>query len=421
MPDRHPQTRSPTPIELRSLVPLRELSDDYLELLGRHTDVVRAPKGARVRQRGRAQTALLFLLQGTIRMEDADGETQEISSGTTRARFPLVPEGRNDSDGLCLRPCELLRLPLKNLGKVRRMARAEAEALAEQPQPEKTPEQLLEERILEDFRAAIDAGRLQLPGMPEVAARISAHIDSLQATSASIARIVQTDPAITARLIQVANSAFYAPRTPVRTCRDAVTRLGRDATRELVTSFVLRGLFRTRSPGIKSRMQALWRHSTQVAALSHVLARRCPGFEPARAMLVGLVHDIGTIPLLTYAHRYEGLVEDPVLLDRVVNDLRGEVGALTLTGWDFAEEFVIAAREAEDWARDPGPEPDYTDLLIVAQLHAYLGTPRMAELPRIDEVPAFRKLALGTLSPRMSLVLLDEAEQEIEEVRLMLG
>jgi hypothetical protein len=45
----------------------------------------------------------------------------------------------------------------------------------------------------------------------------------------------------------------------------------------------------------------------------------------------------------------------------------------------------------------------------------------MAELPRIDEAPAFTKLALGTLSPRMSLVLLDEAEQEISEVRMLLG
>jgi HD-like signal output (HDOD) protein len=138
-------------------------------------------------------------------------------------------------------------------------------------------------------------------------------------------------------------------------------------------------------------------------------------------MLIGLVHDIGIIPLLTHAHRYEGLLDDSALLERMIQRLRGSLGVLTLNGWGFSEEFTAAAQEAEDWLRDTNPQPDYTDLLIVAQLHAYLGTPRMAQLPRIDEVPAFNKLALGALSPKMSLVLIDEAQQEIDEVRLLLS
>lgn len=364
---------------------------------------------------------LLFLLDGKVRLEDSYGEVQDVAGGTTRAHFPLVPEGRNDRDGLCVQNCELLCLPLDVLDKARRNAQEEAQTQANVLSPEKTSEQLLEEKILGDFLQIIESDRLQLPSMPELAARISSHIDSPCATSASIARIIQADPVITARLIQVANSVAYAPRMPVRTCSDAITRLGHETTRELVTSFVLRGLFRSRSPTIKTRMQVLWRHSTQVAALSHVLARYCPGFEPARVMLIGLVHDIGAIPLLTHAHHYEGLVNDAEMLDRILNHLRGKVGALILGNWGFAEEIVTAARDAEEWTRDPAPEPDYTDLLVVAQLHAFLGTSRMGELPRIDELPAFKKLAPGTLSPRMSLVLLDEAEREIEELRLLLS
>jgi len=420
MSDRKHQARAPTLDELRALIPLRGLPESCLERLSHQADVLRVPKGTHIRQRGRKQGALLFLLSGKVRLDDACGETQEVPGGSTRAHFPLITEGRTDTDGLCAQDCELLRLPLEALNEARHRAQAEAQALAE-AEREKGPEQLLEEKILGDFLQAIENGRLQLPGMPELAARISSHIDRPQANSASIARIIQADPAITARLIQVANSVAYAPRMPVRTCSDAVTRLGREATRELVTSFVLRGLFRPRSPAIKTRMQLLWQHSTQVAALSHALARRCPGFEPPRAMLIGLVHDIGAIPLLTHAHHYEGLADDPEMLDRILGRLCGKVEALILSGWGFAEESVTAAREAEEWVRDPAPEPDYTDLLVVAQLHAYLGTPRMGELPRIDEVPAFKKLAPGTLSPRMSLVLLDEAEQEIEELRLMLS
>ncbi len=300
-------------------------------------------------------------------------------------------------------------------------ALAEQKALAEQQaEAKKTDRERLEDRITEDFRAAVEGGRMQLPGLPEVAARISSHIDSPRATSTSIARIVQTDPAVTARLIQVSNSVAYGARTPVKTGKDAVTRLGRTATRELVTSFVLKGLFRTRAKEVKLRMRELWKHSTEVAALCHVLAKRSPGLEPERAMLIGLVHDIGVIPILSHAHRYAGLAEDPALLDQVIADLRGELGRLTMRGWGFGDEFVDAAVHAEDWQRDAAPEPDYTDLVIIAQLHAYLRTPRMQELPRIDQVPAFAKLALGELSPRMSLAIVDEAQQEIEEVQLLL-
>ncbi len=415
------ETRKPTLEELQGLVPLRQFSEDHLQLLLPHSKVLILPKGTHIRQRQKTLDWLLFLLRGRVRLVDIDGETLDFDASGARARFPLSPERRGTLDVLCRSKAECLRLPLEALQQTRDLAEAEARNAAEQPQRELSEEEQLEAQMLDDFRAAIEQNRLQLPSMPEVAARISAHIDSPKATSDSIARIVQADPSIAARLIQVSNSVALGARSPVKTCKDAVTRLGRNGTRELVTSFVLRGLFRSRSQAVKQRMQVLWRHSTLVAALCHVLARHSPGFESPRAMLIGLVHDIGMIPLLTHTDKYPGLANEPDQLDRILGHLRGEVGALTLEKWGFSEEFIQAAREAEDWFRNAEPRPDYTDLLIVAQLHAYLGTPNMQGLPRIDQVPAFEKLALGTLSPRMSLLLLDEARQEVEQVRQMLA
>jgi hypothetical protein len=71
--------------------------------------------------------------------------------------------------------------------------------------------------------------------------------------------------------------------------------------------------------------------------------------------------------------------------------------------------------------RDHQPQPDYADILVMSQLHAFVATPVGKTLPRLDEVPAFRKLALGRLSPQLSLAVLDEAHQEIEEVRGLLA
>jgi hypothetical protein len=54
-------------------------------------------------------------------------------------------------------------------------------------------------------------------------------------------------------------------------------------------------------------------------------------------------------------------------------------------------------------------------------LPSFVGTPKMHKVPRIDQVTAYHKLPLGELSPHMSLVLLDEAGQDIEEVRELLA
>ena len=415
-----PQVRHPTPDELRNLIPLRNLGDNFIDLLVSRTQVLHLPRGTRIQQQGRKPTDLLFLVTGEVLMHEADGEVHKVEGSTTRAKFPLTAEGVPGVDTICSRKSDLMRIPLEFLRQVQELADTEA-AAREEKELAKTDEERLEEQIYQDLEDAFISGKINLPGMPDLALRISRHMDEPTATSGSLARIIQVDLSITARLIQVANSAAFAGRHRTKTCQDAVTRLGYKATRELVTSFVLRGLFRTRSALIKGRMQELWEHSAQVGALCHVLAARCPGFNPAEALLMGLVHDIGIIPLLTNAHRYEGLTEDPALLERFVRHLRGTVSALTLQQWAFADEFVMAAEEAENWMRDKAPEPDYADILLVAQLHAYLGSPRMQELPRIDEIPAFRKLPLGELSPKMSLMIVEEAAQEIKKIKRLIA
>jgi HD-like signal output (HDOD) protein len=138
-------------------------------------------------------------------------------------------------------------------------------------------------------------------------------------------------------------------------------------------------------------------------------------------MLAGLMHDIGAIPILTGAAHYPRVADSDVLLDRVLERLRGDCGAMILRKWEFAPEFVDVALHAEDWQREGGTRPDYTDVVIIAQMHSYIGTPRIADIPRIDTVPAFQKMAVGDLSPRMSLKVMDEAEEEINGMQQLLN
>ncbi|MCU7798328.1 MAG: histidine kinase, partial [Candidatus Thiodiazotropha sp. (ex Myrtea spinifera)] len=105
----------------------------------------------------------------------------------------------------------------------------------------------------------------------------------------------------------------------------------------------------------------------------------------------------------------------------VIENLKAEVGAMVLRKWEFPDYFVQTALHAEDWMEDISHEPDYVDLVVVAQLHAYVGTPMMSSLPRLDLVPAFHKLALGKLTPRHSLGVLENAKERIRELKEMLA
>ena len=272
-----------------------------------------------------------------------------------------------------------------------------------------------------EFHEAIKNDELKLPSLPTIATRIAKVVNDPNTDSKDIAKVVQADPTVAARIISVVNSAAYRGASPIDNLPDAVSRLGRGVTHNLVISFALGQLFHHRSPVLKKYMVQLWQHASYVAAICHELARVTPRLEPAQALLCGLLHDIGSLAIVGAARSKPELADNPELLDRVIDSLKAEVGAMVLRKWDFPDYFVQCALHAEDWLEDISHSPDYVDLLVVAQLHSFIGSSKMGQLPRLDLVPAFHKLALGKLTPRHSIGLLENAKEQIREMKEMLS
>jgi HD-like signal output (HDOD) protein len=278
-----------------------------------------------------------------------------------------------------------------------------------------TDEQVELESLLSfDLYRDLRSEKLDLPTLPEVAVRIGRAVKDDTRDAARIAEIIQTDPVITAKLIRVANSAYYGGMNPLNSCEGAIVRLGIDTTHNLVLTFALQDLFNSKSVELKKRMRQLWKHSTRVAALCFVLAKKTRCFAPDQVLLAGLIHDIGEIAILTYLDKYTTFTSlEEKQIDAVVAALRGQVGGMILRYWDFPPEFVTVAVDADEWRRDPGPDADYCDLVIIAQLHSFVGTPLLASVPPMNELPAFTKLPLGDLTPQNSLQMLDEAKEQV--------
>ncbi|MCB1875310.1 MAG: HDOD domain-containing protein [Chromatiales bacterium] len=278
-----------------------------------------------------------------------------------------------------------------------------------------------EDRLVSAFYHDFREGRLSIPSLPDVVVRISKALRDPDVDVATVAKLLQSDPALSGRIVQIANSPLYRGARQIERVQDAVSRLGLNATRNLVTSVVLKQTFQSKSPLIGRWMRAIWAQSTKVAAISAVLGRITPGMASDETMLAGLLHRIGSIPILTYAEKYPELVENPPRLNRLLEAMQPEVGAMVLQRWKFSPEIVTTARECSRWRRDPSPDADYCDVVMIAQLHSFVGTKRIAQLPPMDSVPAFQKLALGLLGPDLSLQVLKDAHHEIEEVQRLLA
>ncbi len=270
-------------------------------------------------------------------------------------------------------------------------------------------------RLTARIRADARLGRLQLPTLPDVALKIRRALDDESQNAARIARIVQLDPALSARLLQVANSARYLGTHKVSEVREAVTRLGLDATRSLATALTLHQTFSCRDPMLRRQMTALWKESCRVAAVANVLAAVTPGLKSDLALLGGLLHNVGTLPLLPYLKEFPTLLESPDTLDLMVGRLRSRLGSALLRHWQFDEALIPIPEEADDWLRDSGQDaPDYVDVILVARIHALFGQQKGSTMLRsLGSMPAFQKFPISRLGPDASIQLIEEAQEEI--------
>lgn len=286
--------------------------------------------------------------------------------------------------------------------------------------PSNTASSLAKNKLLMECYRHMQSNDLLLPTIPDVAFKIRRAINDDYASVSSIARIVQIDPSITARLIQISNSPMYMGRKKNESCPEALTRLGLKAAQDIVTTFAMKSLFNAKSPIIRQKMAELWTHSSYIASVSAVFAHKIPGFDPDRAMLAGLIHDIGIVPILTYADNHPDIIAQPKDLVETVKQLRTDIGVQIIRQWDFPEDFEDVVINAENWFRNDNNPSSYADIVMISQLHSFIGKIDIKKIPKIDDLPAYKKLAVH-FDASDSINILDTAKDEIEHIRRMLA
>ena len=356
----------------------------------------------------------LYLVEGEVELIANDQVMQVIKGGSERAKKSLFRIHTHGLEARCLKSASLLSLNETTFEKY---------ISTIQPKPDISGINISsyhatdsDAGIINEIHNEFNHSEVDLPSMPEVALKINKAVQDETLDFKKIAEIIQTDPMISARAVQVANSAMYSGSQPVQTIQRAVQRIGLRAMRTIVMSVTLRNLYSAQSPLIKKRMKSYYHHSIRVGVISHVLTKKLKGFDPEQAFLAGLMHDIGVVPLLIRADKHNEIKDDVELLDKLLQSLKTKVGAMLLKQWSFEEELITVARDAENWQRDV-IKADYCDVVQVAQLHCEMIGGRKLDAPSLAELPAFERLELGEINP---LLILAQSKREMSEVIHML-
>ena len=219
--------------------------------------------------------------------------------------------------------------------------------------------------LFQRFQADLHSDAIELPSLPRVAQRLHEAVQDPEMDLGQLAHIVGQDAGIAARILRTANSPLYRGETPCRELADGISRLGFDRTRQLVMAFTMQNVFVVKDPTLMYLMEDHWRHSRDVAVTSYVLAEKSGNYEPERALLMGLMHDLGVVPLIAHAVELGGRQQDVNELPSVLAALKGEVGYMLLKRWGFDEELLITVKEVDVLQRET-IRPDYCDLVQMA-------------------------------------------------------
>ncbi len=131
--------------------------------------------------------------------------------------------------------------------------------------------------------------------LPEVTVKIIELVENPNSTAHDLHVIISNDPALSARVLKVVNSAFYALPGQIGSINRAIVLLGLNAVKNIAIAASLAKLFRggRLTPDFAAR--DLWTHSMAVATAVKMLSERIRLGLPDEAFLAGLIHDIGVM------------------------------------------------------------------------------------------------------------------------------
>lgn len=204
----------------------------------------------------------------------------------------------------------------------------------------------------------------KLPPMSNVVMRVMTLIQDPAVSIHELANEISKDPAITASIIKLSNSAYYRASKPIRTVQESLMTLGIKTVKEIILLTASKKILNKDLPGYQIEAESMWLHSLVVAELSARIAiQKKTAIPKDLAFTSGLLHDIGKVILAQFfptkiLEIKQELKTSKLSFTEIERKYFGydhqEVGMKALNTWNFPEELkeVVAYHHNPDQAKN---------------------------------------------------------------------
>ncbi|MEC5385484.1 HDOD domain-containing protein [Uliginosibacterium sp. H3] len=259
-----------------------------------------------------------------------------------------------------------------------------------------------------DLERELASGELVFPTSMQAAVKIRRALDEEDASTATVARIINLEPLLSVKMLRMANSAFFnTSGQEVTDVHRALMRVGMNNARVLALA-VIGDQMATASEfaPVWRLAEQLWRHTLDVASLAYAIALQIEDVSPDTALLAGMVHDIGQFYLLSRVHAYPELLQEQDEMSEFILSWQKEVGQQVLKSLG-TPELIIRALDEQENPSGAWPPNKLADVLFLANSAA--GTPNPFSTLSLEMQIALRQAAFAGVDREVVNQLLDEA------------
>ena len=248
-----------------------------------------------------------------------------------------------------------------------------------------------DERFIRQLVATFRFEDAKLPSLPSAVVYLESAIRDDSVSMTRLAQLLEQDPVLAAKLIRAANSAFYRSVSPVESVPAAVSRIGFSATRNMAL-VLLGNSFKARHMLVAGKINELWSQSLRIAAMASSLAAHYPLVDANRAILGGLLYNVGAMLLLTRIDEKVKCVPHPVILDHMISKYAQLFGLKLLQTWKMDPDLLDVVGNRDQWRRQHSHAADLADLVLVARCCLLAPEDTAPDMQACQQLPCYQRL-----------------------------
>ena len=274
-------------------------------------------------------------------------------------------------------------------------------------------------KILEDIAKDLSGDEITFPTFLDITFQVRTALRDPNLNVEQLAKLVGAEPLMSTKIIRMANSVALNPSgREIADVKSAIVRVGMEAVRTVSFAVAMEQLLKSKQmQPFEDISQRLWVHTSHVAALCRVLAKKLAKINGDEAMFAGLVHDLGVFYLMSRAANFPEFLNDKAELHALLVGWHDNIGHALLSALG-SPESILEAVQMHETDREITSVKKLSDVLYVANKIANRTSGwRDPELDGVVDTSVLDDL----FDAETLAEIIEESEEEVQSLKAALG